>query len=328
MCAGLPVFAFSRLSEGFTHAYPTSGRLTLKTFFIVGPTATGKSEIAADVAARCNGEIVGADAFQIYHGVPILTAQPNPSTLDKAPHHLIGAVPLTEEMSAAKFRGLALNAIEEINRRGRLAIVVGGSGLYLKALTHGLAPFPTTDPGLRMELDALSLEELNARLLAVDPLGAEKIDRQNRRRLVRALEIFTQTRKPALEQCSQWAARTGKSDGVFVFRERAELYVRIDARVEKMLRNGALEEVAALGTTGVTAAKMIGLDTIRELLKGKLSLPECVATIQRKTRRYAKRQLTWFRRQPNFEALNLSLLKDHSAAVDWILQKVSLLSPL
>ena len=300
----------------------------MKTFFIVGPTATGKSEIAADVAARCDGEIVGADAFQIYRGVPLLTAQPNPSVLDKVPHHLIGAVPLSEEMSAAKFRDLALNAIGEINRRGRRAIVVGGSGLYLKALTHGLAPFPTTDPRLRTELDTLSLAELNARLLAVDPLGAERIDRQNRRRLVRALEIFTQTSKPASVQRSQWAATPGNGDGVFVFRERAELYARIDARVEKMLRNGALEEVAGLGTIGVTAAKMIGLDAVRELLEEKLSLPECVATIQRKTRRYAKRQLTWFRQQPNFESLNLSLLKDHSAAVDWILQKVSLLSPL
>ena len=117
-----------------------------RVFFIVGPTASGKSEIAADVAVRCGAEIVSADAFQIYRGLPLLTAQPNEATLRKVPHHLIGTVPLTEEMSADKFRGLALSAIEEINRRGKLAIVVGGSGLYLKALTHGLTPLPEVDP--------------------------------------------------------------------------------------------------------------------------------------------------------------------------------------
>ena len=123
-------------------------------FFIAGPTATGKSELAADVAARCNAEVVSADAFQIYRGLPILTAQADAAILSKAPHHLIGTVSPDEEMSAAKFRELALDAIGEIHGRGKLAIVVGGSGLYLKALTHGLAPLPPVDPKLREELNA------------------------------------------------------------------------------------------------------------------------------------------------------------------------------
>ncbi len=297
-------------------------------FFIVGPTASGKSELAADVAARCGAEVVSADAFQIYRGLPLLTAQPDEATLRKARHHLVETVSPEEEMSAARFRELALNALRDIHGRGKLAIVAGGSGLYLKALTHGLAPLPAVDQKLRAELDALSLEELQARLLAVDPLGAETIDRKNKRRLVRALEIFAQTRRPASEQRQEWSQEVSDLQGVFVFRERPELYARIDRRVEEMFRNGVTDEVAGLGEVSVTAAKTLGLEEIRHLLEGKVSQEECVAAIQLATRRYAKRQLTWFRRQPSLESLNLSSLKDHAAAVDWILQKVSLLPPL
>ncbi|HEY3664135.1 MAG TPA: tRNA (adenosine(37)-N6)-dimethylallyltransferase MiaA [Chthoniobacterales bacterium] len=296
-------------------------------FFIVGPTASGKSELAADVAARCGAEVVNADAFQIYRGLATLTAQPSETILRKAPHHLVGVVPPSEAMDAAKFRELARSAIEEINRRGRLAIVAGGSGLYLKALTHGLAPLPPVDSKLRAELDALPLEELNRRLLAVDPLGAKTIDRQNKRRVVRALEIFALTNRPASEQRSEWAQEAADLRGVFVFRERNELYARIDRRVDEMFREGVTEEVARLGKLSSTAGKTLGLEQIRLLLEGKISQAECAAAIQQATRRYAKRQLTWFRRQPNLESLNLSLFKDHAAAVDWILQKVSLLPP-
>ena len=299
-----------------------------RVFFIVGPTASGKSEIAADVAARCGAEIVSADAFQIYRGLPLLTAQPDPATLEKAPHHLVGSVPVTEEMSAEKFRVLAITAIEEINRRGRLAILAGGSGLYIKALTDGLAPLPAINPKLRAELNELSLEELNARLVAVDPSGAKKIDQQNKRRVVRALEIFTQTGAPASLQRSQRTHGAAEAVGVLLLRDRVDLYLRINQRVEEMFLHGVTKEVAAIGEVGPTAAKALGFDQIRALLAGKTSPAECLAAIQQATRQYAKRQLTWFRRQPNFEPLNLSLLKDHAAAVDWILQKVSLLPPL
>ncbi len=163
---------------------------------------------------------------------------------------------------------------------------------------------------------------------AVDPLGAEKIDRQNKRRIVRALEIYAQTNAPASAQRSQWEQAAPETHGVFVFRERAELYARIDRRVEEMFREGVTEEVARASQLSVTAAKTLGLDRSVSLLEGRMSEAECVAAIQQATRRYAKRQLTWFRRQPTLEPLNLSLLKDHSAAVDWILQKVSLLPPL
>jgi tRNA dimethylallyltransferase len=289
-------------------------------FYLVGPTASGKSALAADVAARCDAEIVSADAFQIYRGLPILTAQPDAATLRKAPHHLIGAVPLSEEMSAEKFRELARRAIALIHGRGKPALVVGGSGLYLKALTHGLAPLPAVDPELRARLNQLSLAELDERLAALDQLGAETIDRQNKRRLVRALEICVQTNAPASAQRSQWKSGALAS-GVFVFRERAELNARIDRRVEETLRDGAKMEVAQINGLSSTAAKTLGLRQIQELLAGRMTEAECIAAIQQATRRYAKRQLTWFRRQTNLEPLNLSLFKDHEAVVEWILQK-------
>src|SRR5881397_3569122 len=131
-----------------------------RAFFIVGPTATGKSELAADVAGEMDAEIVSADAFQIYRGLDLLTAKPGASTLAKAPHHLIGTAPLHEEMNAEKYRRAAMRVIDEINSRGKLAIVVGGSGLYIKALTHELAPLPKADPKLREKLNAMSLDEL------------------------------------------------------------------------------------------------------------------------------------------------------------------------
>jgi tRNA dimethylallyltransferase len=304
-----------------------------RVFFIVGPTATGKSELGADVAHELSAEIVSADAFQIYRGLDLLTAKPDASTLAKAPHHLIGATPLHEEMNAEKFRRLALRAIEEINSRGRLAIVVGGSGLYVKALTYGLAPLPASDPKLREKLNAMTLDELRSQLIELDPETARKIDVKNRRRVIRALETCLLSGKPA----SQIIAGVGsavalaKADesglpgspipatGVFVFRDREELYGRINQRVEAMFEQGVIEEVRAAGATSATGSQMIGLREIRELLEGKMSPLQCITEIQQLTRRYAKRQLTWFRHQSNFESLNLSLFT-HNEAVKWILQ--------
>jgi tRNA dimethylallyltransferase len=308
-------------------------------FFIVGPTATGKSEVAADVAREVAAEIVSADAFQIYRGLDLLSAKPDALALAKAPHHLFGTVPLTEEMNAEKFRRAATTAIEEINSRGKLAIVVGGSGLYIKALTHGLAPLPQADPRLREKLNALSLDDLRSHLAQLDPETARKIDMNNRRRLVRALEICLLTGKPASAQLSrigdlqiapggrlETAApckprQTGfsapRAKGVFIFRDRNELYQRINQRVETIFDRGVIEEVRAAGTTSATASQMIGLREIRELLTGKKSPAQCIAEIQPATRRYAKRQLTWFRRQTNFFPLNLSFLT-HNEAVKWI----------
>ena len=297
-----------------------------RAFFIVGPTATGKSELGADVARETDAEIVSADAFQTYGGLDLLTAKPDALTLAKAPHHLIGTTPPHEEMNADKYRRAATRAFDAINSRGKLAIVIGGSGLYIKALTHGLVPLPTSDPKLRARLNAMSLDELRSQLIELDPATARKIDVKNRRRLVRALEICLLTGKPA----SEVVAGPGDSSlpgspipatGVFVFRDREELYARINQRVEAMFEKGVIEEVRASGATSTTASQMIGLREVRELLEGRMSLSQCIAEIQQATRRYAKRQLTWFRRQTNFLPLNLSLLS-HNEAVKWILLRM------
>ena len=273
--------------------------------------------MAADVAHEIGAEIVSADAFQIYRGVNLLTAKPDAATLAKAPHHLIGTVPLHEEMNAEKFRTAALRAIEEIHSREKMAIVVGGSGLYIKALTHGLAVLPQVDPELRAKLNAMMIDELRSQLMQLDPETARKIDPKNRRRLVRALEICIATGKRTSDQRRQWAVADSPS-GVFVFRDRDELYTRVNNRVEAMFENGVIEEIRAAEAMSSTASKMIGWREIHQLLAAKMSILQCVAAIQQATRRYAKRQLTWFRRQTNFEPLNLSLLT-HNEAVKCIL---------
>lgn len=314
-----------------------------RVFFIVGPTATGKSEIAAEIAQRLNAEIVSADAFQIYRGLDLLTAKPGKTTLAKAPHHLLGAVPLSEEMSVEKFRVSALETLRNIQARGKPAIVAGGSGLYVKALTHGVSKLPATNWKVREQLEQATTAELFRSLRALDPVGAAQIDPKNRRRLVRAVEICLLSGKPFSAQRTEWnkmpAAAAGStgilpvsssgqdahwphrqdacatpatvasarlSGGVFLLRDRAELYDRINRRVEKMFDEGVVEEVRTLGELGPTAEKTLGLREIRALLAGEISEAACIAKIQQRTRHYAKRQLTWFQRQSNFEPLNLS----------------------
>src|SRR5437762_3374398 len=208
-----------------------------RAFFIVGPTATGKSELAADVARETTAEIVSADPFQIYRGLDLLTAKPESATLAKAPHHLIGTVPLSEEMNAEKFRAAAAKVL----LRDNPIVVVGGTGLYMKALTHGIAKLPGANQRLREKLERTTSEELFRSFRALDPIGAEKIDSQNRRRLIRAVEVCLLTGKPFSEQRTEWP----RSTGIFLFCDRAELYARINQRAEEMFAAGVVEEVRA-----------------------------------------------------------------------------------
>jgi tRNA dimethylallyltransferase len=296
-----------------------------RTLFIVGPTASGKSELAVDVAQEIGAEIVSADAFQIYQGLNLLTAKPEAGTLQKVAHHLIGITPLHEEMNAEKFRQTATRAIDEIHSRGKFAIVVGGSGLYVKALTYGLAPLPQPDPKLREKLNGMGLNELRSELARLDPKAARKIDINNRRRLVRALEICLLTGRPtsAVAVGLGDPTRPGStilSTGIFVFRDREELYARINDRVRAMFQKGVIEEVRSVTAMSATASQMIGLRQIRGLLEGKMSMLQCIGEIQQATRRYGKRQLTWFRHQSNLEQLNLSLFT-HNEGVKWISQR-------
>jgi tRNA dimethylallyltransferase len=305
--------------------------------FIAGPTATGKSELAADVARETGAEIVSADAFQIYRGLDLLSAKPDAAILAKAAHHLIGTMSILEEMNAEKFRCAALAVIEEIHARGKLAIVVGGSGLYIKALTDGLSSARPADPELRKELSELALNELCARLVELDPESARRIDMKNRRRVTRALEICVLTGGPVVAAAVSAAGvlplgtAAATTRGFFVFRDRDDLHARIIQRIETMFQQGVIEEVVAAAVSGgrrtmsTTASKMIGLRQIREHLAGKTSKLQCIAVIQQATRRYAKRQLTWFRHQTSFEPLNLSLLT-HKEAVARIATSFSLVA--
>jgi tRNA dimethylallyltransferase len=296
--------------------------------FLVGPTAVGKTTLAIDLAEQFEAEIVNADAFQIYRGLDILTAKPAAGARCRIHHHLLGQIPLAEAMSAAKFRALAGDVLAVIQARNKNAIVVGGSGLYLKAITHGFDEVPPPDPGLREELIALSLEELGLRLRHLNPQLAARTDLKNPRRVTRAIEIASacavipsgaqrsrgspQRYLEGLAAGSLGPSRTGVSarddelTGVLLLRDRDDLYQRINERVNAMFRDGVEEEVRALQDVGPTAANALGLKEIRALIGGQISRAECIAKIQQATRRYAKRQLTWFRHQTNFPQLNLT----------------------
>ena len=285
--------------------------------FLVGPTAVGKSVLAAEVAERLDAEIINADAFQIYRGADILTGKPDAETQRRAPHHLLGSVSLREPMSAAKFCEMASCALAEIQSRGKRAIVVGGSGLYVRALTHGFNA-PPPDPETRIKLSKLSLSEQISQLTILDSKVASRVDRRNPRRVMRALEIASANVPDSSPRYRQTVGAIAVSSaecdpverttipGTFLIRDRDDLYQRINNRVRAMFDQGVIEEVRGLNNIGPTAGRALGLREIRELLDGEISLDDCVARIQQATRRYAKRQLTWFRHQSNFVQLNLT----------------------
>ena len=286
-------------------------------FFLVGPTAAGKSELAVEAALRCDAEIVGADAFQVYKGLDLLTAKPGADLQAKVSHHLIGEIQIEEKFDAAQYRKLALDRVREIEGRGKRALVVGGTGLYVRALAQGLSELPEGEPQLRRELDGLTLAQLQEKYAALDPRGFERIDRLNPRRLVRAIEVSILAQAPFSSLRADWGgAQTlvATASGVALERERDELYTRIDARVRRMFAQGVVEEVRAAGEAGPTAAQAIGYAEIKAHLRGEMSVEECVRAIQQRTRRYAKRQLTWLRRENIFFKINLTNTPSSQAA--------------
>jgi tRNA dimethylallyltransferase len=264
---------------------------------VAGATGVGKSEVAVALAEQVGGEIVGADAFQIYAGMPVLTAQPSPELRARVPHHLIGEIPVTESFSVGKYLELARQRLAQIRGRGRVPVVVGGTGLYIRALLRGLADLPAADAALRAELDATPLQALCERLRTLDPEGARWIDLRNPRRVIRALEVCLLTGRPFSSFRSEWEADDEGTRGVVLLRDRDELARRIDARVAAMFREGVVSEVRVLGEIGETASQTLGLDQIRAHLRGEMTEPECIAAIQQATRQYSKRQATWFRRE-------------------------------
>lgn len=272
--------------------------------YLAGPTGCGKTAVALALARRLAPvEIVNADAFQAYRGFEILSAAPTPEERSFCPHHLFGELDPAEENDAASFSNLARARIAEIGARGVLPLVVGGSGLYLKAITHGLAPTPKGDPALRAEFDTMPLDALVARYQELDPVGAASINLRNRRYVSRNLEITLLAGCPASELKREWARSSPVLRAACLRRDRPDLAARIEARAAAMFEAGVVAEVAALGRLSATAAKAIGLAEIRALLGGELGERECRERIVQATRRYAKRQETWFRREPDFVPL-------------------------
>jgi tRNA dimethylallyltransferase len=280
-------------------------------FFLTGPTASGKSAVAVLLAERLGGEIVNADAFQLYQGMDLLTAKPGPADLARVPHHLYSVLPADERCDAQRYRELALPVLADIAARGRLPIVVGGSGLYVKALSHGLA-----------ELAGWTLEAKTARLLELDPHAAGNVPLANPRYVERALEICLLTGQPQSQLRQTFAKADPLGHGVTLDVPRAELHERIHRRLQAMLAEGLLDEVRALPEIGATAARAIGLRELRAHLAGELSLEAALEAMETATRRYAKRQLTWFRRETWLQSICLPAGATAECALDLILPHV------
>ncbi len=269
---------------------------------IAGPTASGKSAFAISLARLIGGEIVGADARQIYSGLGILSATPTMAEREGIPHHLVGLLPRGEPLSAADYARLAEPVIEDITARGRRVIVVGGTGLYIKTLTHGLADAPPPRPEFRAALADIPLDKLVEQLKTESPLWAVQIDLSNRRRIERALERVAagETTSPP----KTWDTGPIRPFmGFLLTPARDVLHGRIERRVYQMFDQGAVDEVRCAMNSPVDPPP-IGFAEIRDHLDGRISNNECRARIAALTRQYAKRQLTWFRRQTDFLTLD------------------------
>ena len=282
---------------------------------IAGPTASGKSALALRLAERTGGEIVNADALQLYADLRVLSARPSPQDMARAPHHLFGVADAADGWSTGRWLRAALKILDEIAARGRPAILVGGTGLYFRALTEGLADIPAVPETARRRtehwFDAEGEAAARLRLSALDPAAEARIAAGDRQRLVRALAVAESTGR----SLSDWQTDThpalapGAWRGVALTPDRAALYARCDARLTTMIAEGAVEEAAALAARGLDpglpAMKAVGLRELAAYAAGQLSLAEATALAQQETRRYAKRQLTWLRNQtPDWPCLD------------------------
>ncbi len=272
-----------------------------ETIYVCGATASGKTSYAFELASSIGGEIVNGDAFQLFRGIETLSAAPTAEEMAVVPHHLFGVLDPEDRCDAGRYTEMACKLISDIHSRGNTAVVVGGSGLYLKFLTHGPSPLPQGDGKLREQMDARPLEELFAELERLDPAEAAQVDRHNPRYVSRALEICLLSGKKVSELRDGWAEKTrgieSTLNGVWLIRSREELHRRIALRTEKMLSRGAIEEIAALEGASGSWEKAIGVKEIRRFLAGEISRSECAELITAATRQYAKRQETWFRRE-------------------------------
>lgn len=272
---------------------------------IAGPTASGKSALALLLAERSGGVVVNADSAQVYRDLPVLSAAPAAVDHGRAEHRLYGLVDGGESCSAADWSALAKEEIANIHLSGRLPILVGGTGLYLRTLIEGIAPVPAIDPAIRAEVRAAGVADNHARLARLDPSAARRLNPADTARIARALEVVLATGRTLAE----WQERRGGGIGELVdlkplvlLPPRDWLYARCDARFTAMLESGAVEEVQGLLDRGLSPAlpvmRAIGVREIAAMLSGTMTREQAIAAGRQATRNYAKRQYTWFAHQP------------------------------
>ena len=282
----------------------TGSELHCRVVLAAGPTAIGKSEIALLLAEKIGGEIVSVDSMQVYRGMDIGTAKPSAAERGRVAHHLIDVVGVKQPFDAAQFVRLAQTAIADIEGRGKIPILCGGTGLYFKALFEGLGQSPPGDAALRAELEATPLPRLLEELEQRDPFSYGRIDRQNLRRVIRAIEVIRLTGQPFSQQQSAWENNPSPARPEWLFgleRAAGDLHQRIEARVEAMFRGGLVGETQGLLDAGLgenkVASQALGYRQVIEHLQGVRSLAETVELVKIRTRQFAKRQMTWFRRK-------------------------------
>lgn len=270
---------------------------------LAGPTAVGKSAVALQLAAQWRGEIVSVDSMQVYRGLDIGTAKPSVADRHRVPHHLVDIVDIGDSFDVAQFVERARAAIAGIQRRGRLPILCGGTGLYFKALLEGLGSAPAGNPQLRRELESTPLPRLLEELAAADPETYARVDRANARRVIRAVEILRLTGASGQGLRARWSRPESREPypGFFALeRSREDLARRIDGRVEAMFRDGLVEETRQLVWRGLernrTAMQAIGYRQVVEHLRGERGLLETIALVQQRTRQFARRQQNWLHR--------------------------------
>ena len=274
---------------------------------IAGPTASGKTALAVELAKELHGEVVSCDSMQVYRRMNIGTAKPTPEEMQGIPHHMLDVAEPWEDFSVSRYCELATPIVEDILSRGKTAIIAGGTGLYMDSLIQGnaFAPFPSTGVRERLEAqaDAEGMEAMLAWLRSLDPDSAARLHLSDRKRILRALEVYLETGETITAHNRRTQALPPRFCPLWLgldFTDRGELYRRIDLRVEEMLRQGLLEEIRELLASGIppkcTAMQAIGYKEFVEAVQGSLPVEQAVEEVKKSSRHYAKRQLTWFRR--------------------------------
>ena len=274
---------------------------------IAGPTASGKTVLAATLSKELNGEVVSCDSMQVYRRMDIGTAKPTLEEMQGIPHHMIDVAEPWEDFSVSRYCEMAAPIVDDILSRGKTAVIAGGTGLYMDALIRGnaFAPFPATGVRERLEAqaDAEGMEAMLSRLRAVDPDAARRLHLSDRKRILRALEVYLETGETITEHNRKTQAVPPRYSPLWLgldFARRGELYRRIDLRVGLMLEQGLVEEIRRLLADGIpekaTAMQAIGYKEFVDALDGRCTIEEAADQVRQSSRRYAKRQLTWFRR--------------------------------